>query len=273
MSSYGVDFSSSDSLSSSLPPSHGSLPHPGSVPKIPGYVLNGPGKSTGFFEAVKLAVAPAAGSPAEKPRPPGNSKHKHKHKCKADKSAAAGRSRVISSFISSPSTAASTGMIDLQKQQLRGIFAAACVERTKGGELLLTKESLKEAVLMTGLVPETAMLEEFLSPPRRTVDVATFVSVAVEKLEREEEVEGGRMDDLVELFGMFDKDGSGTTDVGTIRHLMRNVLTTDNTQLTEAELAEFLKCAGLKEGDVVDSGALANNLMMGKAEGEMIVSE
>ena len=199
--------------------------------------------------------------------------------------AKAGKSRAISAFNSNPSMGESNPsrapehrrssggghMIELQKQHLRGIFAAACTEHTHG-EMLLSQENLREAVSMTGLVPSKTLLEQFLPGNKKTVDLAKFLSVVLENLEYEEEVmKDVVMNDLIGLFEMFDTAGEGEMDIKTIRHLMMEVLTSDKSELSRAEFDEFLEYAGLQGGEVIDYKKLANNLMLSKPEQKMVV--
>lgn len=198
--------------------------------------------------------------------------------------ATAGKSRAISAFNNNPSLGENhfssgpsltvtpegsvepVSLIELQKQHLRGIFAAACTDTTNG-EMVLGKQNLKEAVSMTGLAPSRALLAQFLPGNKKTVDLSKFLGVVLENLDYEHDVEG----DLTMLFEMFDEDSTGTMTTKTLRHLMMDVLTSDKTQLSRAEFDEFLEYAGLSGDEVIDYTKLANNFMLSKPELKMVI--
>ena len=120
---------------------------------------------------------------------------------------------------------------------------------------------------MTGLYPGRALLGQFASGGKKNVDLSAFLAVILENLEYEKDM----MDDLVTLFEMFDEDGSGTISAKSLRHLLMEVLTSDQTELSRAEFDEFLEYAGLDGGEIIDYKALANNFMLSKPERKMVV--
>ena len=128
-------------------------------------------------------------------------------------------------------------------------------------------QNLREAVSMTGLYPGRALLGQFASGGKKNVDLSAFLAVILENLEYEKDM----MDDLVTLFEMFDEDGSGTISAKSLRHLLMEVLTSDQTELSRAEFDEFLEYAGLDGGEIIDYKALANNFMLSKPERKMVV--
>ena len=194
----------------------------------------------------------------------------------------AGKNRAISAFNANPSLGESHSsvvpgtpsvseepitLIELQKQHLRGIFAAACTSLGPQGEMVLNKDNLKEAVAMTGLAPSRALLAQFLPGNKRSCDLSKFLGVVLENLEYETDVE----QDLIMLFEMFDEDSTGTMSAKDLRHLMMDVLTSDKTQLSRAEFDEFLEYAGLNGDETIDYRKLANNFMLSKPELKMVV--
>ncbi|GMH51028.1 hypothetical protein TrRE_jg8819, partial [Triparma retinervis] len=197
--------------------------------------------------------------------------------------AQAGKSRAISAFNNNPNLGQASfanvnadaasmdgedpNLMELQKQHLRGIFAAACTDHEGDGDMSLNSTNLREAVSMTGLYPGRALLGQFATGGKKGVDLSAFLAVILENLEYEKDM----MDDLVTLFEMFDEDGTGTITAKSLRHLLMEVLTSDQTELSRAEFDEFLEYAGLEGGEIIDYRALANNFMLSKPELKMVV--
>jgi len=119
---------------------------------------------------------------------------------------------------------------------------------------------------MTGLYPSRALLSQFTTGGKKKVDLSKFLAVILENLEYEKDMNG----DLVVLFEMFDEEKSGTLSAKTLRHLLMEVLTSDQTELSRAEFDEFLEYAGLDGGEIINYRALSNNLMLSKPEMKMV---
>ena len=157
-------------------------------------------------------------------------------------------------------------MIELQKQHLRGIFAAACTDHTdRNGEMRLNSKNLKEAVIMTGLYPSKRLLQLFFEANNTSISLPRFLEVVLENLaiDADDDMKEPDMEDhLVELFAMFDEDKAGTMRIKDLRHLMMEVLTSDKTELSRAEFDEFLEYAGLHGDAEIDYKVLAKNFML-----------
>jgi Ca2+-binding EF-hand superfamily protein len=115
-------------------------------------------------------------------------------------------------------------------QQLRGIFMTHDADR----DLHLDPSQLAAAIRALGFSPTEALLAKFMlrRPVRhgRLIDLQTFVTVSTEELQQERKCSG----DVLELFGLFDDDKSGTISAGSLRHILHETLTPE--RLTRAEV-------------------------------------
>jgi len=166
-------------------------------------------------------------------------------------------------------------LVELQKQHLRGIFAAACTDHvSQKGEMRLNAKNLKEAVIMTGLYPSKRLLEQFFEGKTTSISLPRFLEVILENLaiESDDDMKEPDMEEhLVDLFKMFDEDGNGTMRISNLRHLMMEVLTSDKTELSRAEFDEFLEYAGLEGDAEIDYKTLAANFMLSNPTPEDII--
>jgi len=167
--------------------------------------------------------------------------------------------------------------IEITKQHLRGIFAAACTDHTaQKGEMRLNPRNLREAVVMTGLFPSKRLVDEFFEGGSNStsVNLGRFLEVILENLAIDDDddmKEPTVEDNLVELFHLFDEEGTGTMRIKDLRHLMMEVLTSDKTELSRAEFDEFLDYAKLEGDAEIDYKVLASNFMLNKPKPESIV--
>ena len=181
-----------------------------------------------------------------------------------------GRSRAISLFNSDPTLkldieqgerSAATQNVELKKQHLRGIFAAACTDYdAKGGtKMLLREENLKKAITMTGLYPSRALLSRFSSGGGKpSANLSKFIAVILENLHIDRDVS----EDLQLLFETFGNKETGEISVSSLRRLLSQV---SPNELSTEEAEEFLLSVN-PQSSTINYEALISNFMVSKIE-------
>eukprot|EP01029_Cantina_marsupialis_P029288 TRINITY_DN780047_c0_g1_i1.p1 TRINITY_DN780047_c0_g1~~TRINITY_DN780047_c0_g1_i1.p1 ORF type:complete len:166 (-),score=41.64 TRINITY_DN780047_c0_g1_i1:154-651(-) len=117
---------------------------------------------------------------------------------------------------------------------------------------LLGDDQVRTAITALGVRHSVRLIREIkMSAPSwvgQKVDIDTFVQV-MEKHIRKNPI---GMDDVKELFQVFDEDKSGFVKPNDLKHLLSGVTTTDNTQMGDQEVTELFDRLGIKEEQDID---------------------
>ena len=121
----------------------------------------------------------------------------------------------------------------------------------KGGSLDVKKQ-LGMMVRAVGLNPTEAQLADWKKEAGSSLDESAFASFCIKKFEKSKDC----VDDIIDAFSVFDKDGEGLITAAEFRHILVNM----GESLSDKELAEVMNDVDITKNGMINYKTFAEEI-------------
>ena len=121
----------------------------------------------------------------------------------------------------------------------------------KGGSLDVKKQ-LGLMVRAVGLNPTEAQLADWKREAGSSLDESAFKSFCIKKFEKSKDC----VDDIIDAFSVFDKDGEGLITAAEFRHILVNM----GESLSDKELAEVMNDVDITKNGMINYKTFAEEI-------------